>query len=183
MADYEKNSDSEIQETLVNVNRVTKVTKGVRRFSFSACVVFVNKKGMVGYGHGKAKEVTEARTKATQSAKKNMIKVPLYQSRTIHYDVIGTKGTAKVILRKASPGKGVIAGGAIRSVFELAGVHDIVAKSIKSGSVHNMLASVFNAFSKLNTPSQIAKARQKPLDSLSTRSSVIAKKKIGESNV
>ncbi len=173
MADYEKKSDNEIQETLVNVNRVTKVTKGGRRFAFSACVVVGNKKGMVGYGHGKAKEVTEARSKATQAAKKNMIQVPLYQSRTIHYDVIGTKGTAKVILRKASPGKGVIAGGAIRSVFELAGVNDIVAKSIKSGSVYNMLAATFDAFSQLNKPSQIAKRRNKSLDVISTRSQKI----------
>jgi small subunit ribosomal protein S5 len=180
MADYENDSKDGIVESLVNVNRVTKVTKGGRRFAFSACVVVGNKKGMVGYGHGKAKEVTEARTKATQAAKKNMIKIPLYQSRTIHYDVIGQKGAAKVILRKASPGKGVIAGGAIRSVFELAGVHDIVAKSIKSGGVYNMLAATFNAFSKLNQPSQIAKRRGKSLETLSTRTSLVVKKKVSD---
>jgi small subunit ribosomal protein S5 len=172
MADYENDASEGIVESLVSVNRVTKVTKGGRRFAFSACVVVGNRRGMVGYGHGKAKEVTEARVKATQAAKKNMIRVPLYQSRTIHYDVVGQKGAAKVILRKASPGKGVIAGGAIRSVFDLAGVNDIVAKSIKSGGVYNMLAATFDAFSKLNNPSKIARRRGKPLDVLSTRSAI-----------
>ena len=172
MADYENDASEGIVESLVSVNRVTKVTKGGRRFAFSACVVVGNRRGMVGYGHGKAKEVTEARVKATQAAKKNMIRVPLYQSRTIHYDVVGQKGAAKVILRKASPGKGVIAGGAIRSVFDLAGVNDIVAKSIKSGGVYNMLAATFDAFSKLNNPSKIARRRGKPLDVLSTRSTI-----------
>jgi small subunit ribosomal protein S5 len=173
MADYENDVSEGIVESLVSVNRVTKVTKGGRRFAFSACVVVGNRKGMVGYGHGKAKEVTEARAKATQAAKKNMIKVPLYQSRTIHYDVIGQKGAAKVILRKASPGKGVIAGGAIRSVFDLAGVNDIVAKSIKSGGVYNMLAATFDAFSKLNNPNKVAKRRGKSLELLSTRSAIV----------
>ena len=172
MSNYDKSSSEGIVENLVSVNRVTKVTKGGRRFSFSACVVVGNKKGMVGYGHGKAKEVTEARLKASQAAKKNMVKIPLFQSRTIHYDVVGNKGVAKVILRKAPAGKGVIAGGAIRSVFDLAGINDIVVKSINSGEVYNMLAATFNAFSKLKNPSNIAKRRGIPLSALSTRSKI-----------
>jgi small subunit ribosomal protein S5 len=172
MSNYEKNSSEGIIENLVGVNRVTKVTKGGRRFSFSACVVVGNKKGMVGYGHGKAKEVTEARLKASQAARKNMIKVPLFQSRTIHYDVIGCQGVAKVILRKAPSGKGVIAGGAIRSVFDLAGINDIVVKSINSGETYNMLAATFNAFSKLKNPSAIARRRGLSLAELSTRQKI-----------
>ena len=183
MADYQNDSDQGVVENLVNVNRVTKVTKGGRRFAFAACVVVGNKNGMVGYVHAKAKEVTEARAKATEAAKKNMIRIPLYQSRTIHYDVIGNKGSAKVILRKAGPGKGVIAGGVIRSVFELAGINDIVAKSIKSGGVYNMLAATFDAFSKLNQPSSIAKRRGKTLEALSNREIVLIKKNSSEENV
>ena len=112
----------EISTTLVGVTRVTKVVKGGRKFSFAACVVAGNGTGSVGYGHGKAKEVTEARVKATQAAKKAMIKVPLYQGRTIHHDVQGRSGAAKVILRKAKPGTGIIAGGPMRAIFESIGV-------------------------------------------------------------
>jgi small subunit ribosomal protein S5 len=172
MTNFDKNATDGIVENLVSVNRVTKVTKGGRRFSFSACVVVGNKKGMVGYGHGKAKEVTEARLKASDAAKKNMVKIPLYQSRTIHYDVIGKKGVAKVILRKAPSGKGVIAGGAIRSLFDLAGINDIVVKSINSAETYNMLAATFDAFAKLKNPSFIAKRRGLPLSQLSTRNKI-----------
>ena len=163
-----KDSDN-IVEFLLNVNRVTKVTKGGRRFSFSACVVAGNKKGMVGYGHGKAKEVVGAREKASESAKKNMVSIPLYQGRTIHHDVEGRKGSARVILRKAPPGTGVIAGVGMRVVFDFLGIKDIVAKSIKSGSVYNVLEATFDALSHLNLPSAVAKRRGIPTNLVSTR--------------
>lgn len=167
-----ENTSEAMSEVLVSVNRVTKVTKGGRRFSFSACVVIGDKKGMVGYGHGKAKEVAEARSKASQVAKKNMVKVPLYQNRTIHHDVLGSNGAARVVLRRANPGTGVIAGGGMRAVFDSLGIHDIVAKSIKSGGVYNVLAATFNAFANLNPPSAVAKRRGLPLEQISTRNEV-----------
>jgi small subunit ribosomal protein S5 len=127
--------------TLVNVSRVTKVVAGGRTFSFAACVVAGNHAGSVGYGHGKAKEVTEARAKANQAAKKCMIKVPLYQGRTIHHDVRGHSGAASVVLRRARPGTGIIAGGPMRAVLESMGLHDIVAKSLGSSNVYSMIAA------------------------------------------
>lgn len=172
-----KNPDNEsegIVEVLVNVNRVTKVTKGGRRFSFAACVVVGDKKGRVGYGHGKAKEVSEARSKAAQAAKRNIVKVPLYQNRTIHHDVLGSNGAARVVIRRASPGTGVIAGGGMRAVFDSLGIHDIVAKSIRSGGIYNVLAATFDAFAKLNPPGLVAKRRGIPIEQISTRNEVNA---------
>lgn len=122
-----KKDEETLSEVLVDVNRVTKVVKGGRRFAFSAYVVVGDKAGRVGAGHGKAKEVNEARGKAKQAAKKRMMKVPLYQNRTIHHDVVGKSGAAKVILRRAKAGTGVIAGGSMRAIFDSLGVHDIVA--------------------------------------------------------
>ena len=146
-------------EMLVDVSRVTKVVKGGRKFSFSACVVSGNKSGMVGYGHGKAKEVTEARAKATQAAKKSMVKVPLYQGRTIHHDVYGRFGASKVVIRRANPGTGIIAGSAMRAIFESMGIHDIVAKSLGSSNVYTLIAATFDALSKLNAPKLVAEKR------------------------
>lgn len=157
-------------EMLVDVSRVTKVVKGGRKFSFSACVISGNKSGMVGYGHGKAKEVTEARAKATQSAKKNMIKTSLYQGRTIHHDVIGSSGASRVVLRKARPGTGIIAGGAMRAIFESMGVHDIVAKSLGSSNVYTLIAATFDALMKLNSPKVIAERRGVKISELGTKS-------------
>lgn len=155
--------ESEFKEVLVSVNRVTKVAKGGRRFSFSAVMIVGDGKGRVGYGLGKAKEVTEARTKATQEAKKCMIRVPLKDSRTTHHDIVGHRGSGKVLLRTAKPGTGVIAGGPMRAVFEAVGIHDIVAKSLGSSNVHNMLAATFDAFDRLSTPKRVAEKRNKKI--------------------
>lgn len=164
-----KQNDENHSENLVHVGRVTKVVKGGRKFSFSACVVAGDKSGRVGYGHGKAKEVTEARGKAAQAAKKSMIKVPLYQGRTIHHDVYGHSGAAKVIIRKAKPGTGIIAGGAMRSIFESLGVHDIVAKSLGSSNVYAMIAATFDALSRLSSPKMVAARRGKNITEISSR--------------
>lgn len=167
MSQTDKVEDT-IQETLVGVSRVTKVVKGGRRFSFAACVVAGSKNGSVGYGHGKAKEVAEARAKASQSAKKGMLEVPLYQNRTIHHDVMGKSGAAKVVLRRAKPGTGIIAGGAMRAIFESLGVHDIVAKSLGSSNTYSMIAATFDALSKLSSPKNIAERREKNVGDLLT---------------
>jgi small subunit ribosomal protein S5 len=170
MAKAKKNIGDSFTETLVDVNRVTKVVKGGRKFSFSACIVAGDKAGKVGYGHGKAKEVTEARAKATQEARKDIIKVPLYQNRTIHHDVIGKSGAAKVILRRAKAGTGVIAGGVMRAIFDSLGVHDIVAKSLGSSNVYAMIAATFDALSQLSSPKNIAERRGKKINELSVKS-------------
>lgn len=171
MAIAKKNTGEAFTETLVDVNRVTKVVKGGRKFSFSACIVAGDKAGKVGYGHGKAKEVTEARAKATQAARKDMVRIPLYQNRTIHHDVIGRSGAAKVILRRAKAGTGVIAGGAMRAIFDSLGVHDIVAKSLGSSNVYAMIAATFDALSQLSSPKSIAERRGRKINEVSTKSS------------
>ncbi len=162
-----REDDEAIVETLVDVRRVAKVVKGGRRFAFSACIVCGNKAGSVGFGHGKAREVAEARTKATNSAKKSMIKIPLYQGRTIHHDVTGKSGASKVVIRRAKPGTGIIAGGAMRCIFESLGVHDIVAKSIGSSNVHTMILATLDALSRLSSPMLIADRRNKKVADLS----------------
>jgi small subunit ribosomal protein S5 len=165
----EANKQDAVTETLVGVTRVTKVVKGGRKFSFAACVVSGDKSGCVGYGHGKAKEVGEARTKASQSAKKAMVQIPLYQGRTIHHDIIGHSGAARVLLRRAKPGTGIIAGGAMRAIFDHLGVHDIVAKSLGSSNVYSMIAATFDALQKLSSPKAIADRRGKIMTELSTK--------------
>lgn len=166
MSKHSKNNDS-VVEDLVHVNRVTKVVKGGRNFSFAAIVIVGDEKGKVGYGNGKAKEVTEARAKATKDARKNMISVPLYQGRTIHHDIVGKSGAAKVLLRRAAPGTGVIAGGPLRSIFGRLGVEDIVAKSLGSSNPQAMIAATFNALKNLNSPKSIATRRGKNIAELS----------------
>jgi small subunit ribosomal protein S5 len=158
-----------LSETVVGVSRVTKVVKGGRKFSFSTCVIAGDKEGRVGYGHGKAKEVAEARAKASQEAKKEMIEIPLYEGRTIHHDVTGKSGAAKVILRRAKAGTGVIAGGAMRAILDSLGVHDIVAKSLGSSNIYAMIAATFDALLKLSSPKTIAERRGKKITDLSTR--------------
>jgi small subunit ribosomal protein S5 len=162
-------SGEQLNEVLVNVNRVTKVTKGGSRFSFSACIIVGDKNGRVGYGHGKAKEVTGARAKAVIKAKNNLTRVLLHQGRTIHHDVIGKSGAGKVILKKAKPGTGLIAGGAMRAIFDSLGVHDIVAKSLGSNNVYAMIAATFDALLKLSSPKMLALKRGKQLSELSTK--------------
>lgn len=155
-----KNIDENLTESLVDVNRVTKVVKGGRKFSFSACIISGNKKGSVGYGHGKAKEVTEARAKAAQSAKKNFTQVPLLEGRTIHHDVVGKSGAGKVLLRRAKPGTGVIAGGPLRAIFDCLGVQDIVAKSLGSTNTYALIHAAFDALQKLSSPKEVASRRR-----------------------
>jgi small subunit ribosomal protein S5 len=164
--DSTKNTEG-LSEELVHVNRVTKVVKGGRNFSFAAIVVVGDGEGKVGFGNGKAKEVTEARAKATKDAKNNLMTVPLYKGRTIHHDVIGKSGAAKVLLRRAAPGTGVIAGGPMRSIFGCLGIADIVAKSLGSSNPNAMITATFEALRSLNTPKVIAARRDKNVTEIS----------------
>lgn len=162
-----KNHDS-LKEEIVHVNRVTKVVQGGRNFSFFAVVVVGDTKGNVGFGNGKAKEVAEARAKATKAARKAVVNIPLYQGRTIHHDVVGKSGAAKVILRRATPGTGIIAGGAMRSIFSCLGIADIVAKSVGSSNPNAMITATFNALKNLSTPKMIANKRNKLITEISS---------------
>ena len=155
------NSDSEYKEVVASVKRVAKVVKGGRRFGFSVVIIAGNSKGLVGYGLGKAKEIMEARSKASQAAKKSLTKVYLKENRTIHHDILGRSGAGKVLLRTAPAGTGIIAGGAMRAIFEMLGIHDVVAKSLGSSNVHNMVGATFDALQKLSSPKQIAERRGK----------------------
>lgn len=173
------NAESEYKEVLVSVKRVAKVVKGGRRFGFSVVVVAGNGKGLVGYGLGKAKEVMEAKTKASQAAKKNLQKVSLKEGRTIHHDVLGHSGAGKVLLRSAPAGTGIIAGGSMRAVFEMLGVHDVVAKSLGSSNVHNMVGATFDALQKLSSPKLIAERRGKKIGEIfGNRKNIIDSKEV-----
>ena len=151
--------DTDLVDKLVGINRVAKVVKGGRRFGFAALVVVGDQRGKVGFGTGKAKEVPEAIKKATDDAKKNMIKVPLKEGRTLHHDMKGHFGAGKVVLRTAPSGTGIIAGGPMRAVFETLGVQDVVAKSIGTSNPHNMIKATFDAFASMNSPRNIANKR------------------------
>lgn len=151
--------EPELVEKLVAVNRVAKVVKGGRRFGFAALVVVGDGKGRVGTGHGKAKEVPEAIRKATEQAKRNMIRVPLREGRTLHHDVSGRYGAGRVHLRTAPSGTGVIAGGPLRAIFDCVGVQDIVAKSIGSSNPYNMVNATFEALKAMQSPRQVAGRR------------------------
>ncbi|MGI9452549.1 MAG: 30S ribosomal protein S5, partial [Geminicoccaceae bacterium] len=148
----DRQGDGELTDKLVNVNRVAKVVKGGRRFGFSALVVVGDGKGRVGFGSGKAREVPEAVRKATEQAKRGMIRVPLRQGRTLHHDVEGRFGAGHVVLRAAPPGTGIIAGGPMRAVFESLGIGDVVAKSIGTSNPHNMIKATFDALRNINSP-------------------------------
>jgi|AGTN01.1.fsa_nt_gi ribosomal protein S5, bacterial/organelle type len=153
--------ESEFVDKLVHINRVAKVVKGGRRFAFAALVVVGDAKGRVGYGSGKAREVPEAIRKATEQAKRNLIKVPLREGRTLHHDVNGHFGAGRVVLRAAPPGTGIIAGGPMRAVFETMGVADVVAKCMGTSNPHNMIKATFAALESLNSPRSIAAKRGK----------------------
>ena len=153
--------DQELVDKLVGINRVAKVVKGGRRFGFAALVVVGDQRGKVGFGTGKAKEVPEAIKKATDDAKKNMVKVPMKEGRTLHHDMKGHYGAGKVVLRSAPSGTGIIAGGPMRAVFETLGVQDVVAKSIGTSNPHNMIKATFDAFNSMNSPRNIASKRGK----------------------
>lgn len=159
----------ELVEKLVHVNRVAKTVKGGRTMSFAAVVVVGDGKGRVGYGSGKASEVPEAVTKATNEAKKNMVRIPLREGRTLHHDVHGRYGAGKVVLRTAPAGTGVIAGGPMRAVFEALGVQDVVAKSLGSNNPYNMIKATFNALESINSPRMVAAKRGKKVGDIVSR--------------
>ena len=165
-----KNTDqNELIEKLVSINRVAKVVKGGRRFSFAALVVVGDGNGMVGHGKGKAKEVPEAIKKATDEAKINMIRVPLRHGRTLHHDIKGRFDSGKVYLRSAPSGTGVIAGGPMRAVFEALGIEDIVAKSVGSSNPHNMIRATFEALKSSSSPKIIAMRRGLKINDITKR--------------
>jgi small subunit ribosomal protein S5 len=151
--------ESEFKEKMVALNRVAKVTKGGRTFSFAAIVVVGDGKGKVGQGLGKAREVSDAISKAVEDAKKNLITVPVIHG-TLPHEINGKFGAGKVLLKPASAGTGVIAGGAMRAVLDMAGVHNVLAKSMGSSNPHNVVKATLDALSKLRTPQQIAKTRR-----------------------
>lgn len=152
---------SELVDKLVHINRVAKVVKGGKRFGFAALVVVGDQKGRVGFGHGKAREVPEAVRKATEAAKKSLVRVPLREGRTLHHEVLGRHGAGKVVLRPAPVGTGIIAGGPLRAVFDALGVHDVVAKSVGSSNPYNMVRATFDALKGQNSPKMIANKRGK----------------------
>ena len=160
---------NEFIEKLVSINRVAKVVKGGRRFSFAALVVVGDGNGMVGHGKGKAKEVPEAIKKATDEAKNSMIRVPLRQGRTLHHDIKGRFDSGNVFLRSAPSGTGVIAGGPMRAVFEALGIQDIVAKSIGSSNPHNMVRATFEALKVVSSPKIIASRRGLKVNDITKR--------------
>jgi small subunit ribosomal protein S5 len=152
-------ADSEFVEKLVSINRVAKVVKGGRRFGFAALVVVGDGKGRVGHGAGKAREVPEAIRKATEAAKRTMIRVPLREGRTLHHDLKGHFGAGQVVMRAAPAGTGIIAGGPMRAVFEALGVQDVVAKSIGTSNPHNMVKATLAALSSIVSPRVVAARR------------------------
>ncbi|MDE3059458.1 MAG: 30S ribosomal protein S5 [Pseudomonadota bacterium] len=160
---------SELIDKLVSINRVAKVVKGGRRFGFAALVVVGDGKGKVGYGSGKAKEVSDAMRKATDDAKKHMVRIPLREGRTLHHDLYGRFGAGKVIIRTAPVGTGIIAGGPMRAVFEALGVQDVVAKSVGTSNPHNMLKATFAALDTMKSPRAIAAKRGKKVGDIVER--------------
>jgi small subunit ribosomal protein S5 len=157
----EERESGELIEKLVGINRVAKVVKGGKRFSMAALIVVGDGKGKAGYGTGKAREVPEAIRKGTESATRDMRRVPLREGRTLHHDVVGVYGSGRVILRAAPPGTGIIAGGPMRAVFEALGVQDIVAKSVGTSNPHNMIKATFNALEQVVSPRSVAMRRGK----------------------
>lgn len=161
-----RDSDDEqdgLQDYLVAVNRTSKTVKGGRRFSFTALVIVGDGKGRVGFGKGKAKEVMDAKVKATQLAKKSMFRVPLKEGRTIHHDVVSKVGAGIVVVRSAPSGTGVIAGGPIRQIFDALGVKDVVVKSTRSSNPFNMIYAVFKALKEIKPPKLVAQRRSKKI--------------------
>ncbi len=161
--------DSDLVDKLVSINRVAKVVKGGRRFGFAALVVVGDQKGRVGFGKGKAREVPEAIRKATEAAKRGMIRVPLREGRTLHHDTFGRFGAGRVVLRAAPPGTGIIAGGPMRAVFETLGVQDIVTKSIGTSNPYNMLRATFAALNDVMSPRSVAARRGKKVSEIFDR--------------
>ena len=159
----------EFIDKLVHINRVAKVVKGGKRFGFAALVIVGDQKGRVGFGHGKAREVPEAIRKATEAAKRNLVRVPLREGRTLHHDVHGRHGAGKVYLRAAPAGTGIIAGGPMRAVFETLGMQDVVAKSIGSSNPYNMVRATFDALKHQDSPRSVDSRRNIKVSTLQAR--------------
>lgn len=173
----------ELIEKLVHINRVSKTVKGGKRFGFAALVIVGDGKGRVGFGHGKAREVPEAISKATAAAKKTMVRIPLREGRTLHHDGYGHFGAGKVHVRSAPAGTGIIAGGPIRAVFESLGVADVVAKSTGSNNPYNMIRAVFTALEEQQSPRSVAQRRgRKVADLLARRGDVTQTQAVAEAD-
>ena len=162
----DRGEQQEFVEKLVGINRVAKVVKGGRRFGFSAVVVVGDGKGRVGYGLGKAREVPEAIRKATERARKSLVRVPLREGRTLHHDVTGRYGAGRVVLRNAPSGTGIIAGGAMRAVFEVVGIHNVLAKCIGTNNPVNVVRATLNGLAELADPEQVAAKRGKTVEEI-----------------
>jgi small subunit ribosomal protein S5 len=167
----DQKDDPELIEKLVGINRVAKVVKGGRRFGFAALVIVGDGRGRVGHGAGKAREVPEAIRKATDQAKRTMVRIPLREGRTLHHDIKGDYGAGHVIMRSAPAGTGVIAGGPMRAIFESLGVQDVVAKSTGSSNPHNMIKATFDALTRIGSPRAVAGKRGKKVAEIFGRSS------------
>ncbi len=163
----------EFQDRLVAINRVAKTVKGGKNFGFAALVVVGDQKGRVGFGKGKAREVPEAIRKASQEAKRNLIKVPMRDGRTLHHDAQGRHGAGKVVIRTAPPGTGVIAGGPMRAVFEMVGIQDVVAKSIGTSNPYNMVRATIDALKEQANPRSIAAKRGLKVSDLIARRAAV----------
>ncbi len=161
-----RGEESELIERLVGINRVAKVVKGGRRFGFAALMVVGDGRGRVGFGMGKAREVPEAIRKASEQARRNMIRVPLREARTLHHDIKGRHGAGKVLLRSAPPGTGIIAGGPLRAVFEALGIQDVVAKAVGSNNPYSMVNATFDALRNTESPRQVASRRGKKVSEI-----------------
>ncbi len=161
--------ESEFSDKLVHINRVAKVVKGGKRFGFAALVIVGDLKGRVGFGHGKAREVPEAIRKATEAARRNLLRVPLRDARTLHHDSEGRHGAGQDVLRSAPPGTGIIAGGSMRAVFEMLGVHDVVAKSLGSKNAYNVVRATFDALKVQESPRLVAARRNKKVADIVSR--------------
>lgn len=162
----EEREESELVERLVGINRVAKVVKGGRRFGFAALVVVGDGRGRVGFGSSKAREVPDAIKKATEQAKRHMIRVPLREARTLHHDVHGHDGAGRVFLRSAVPGTGIIAGGPLRAIFEALGIQDVVAKVQGSNNPYSMVNATFDALKRIQSPRQVAARRGKKVSDI-----------------
>ncbi len=173
-------NQSELVEKLVSVNKVSKTVKGGKNFSFAVLVVVGDKNGKVGFGKGNAKEVNDAKNKAFEVARKSLVKIPLKESRTTHHDVEGRFCSAKVNIRTAPPGTGVIAGGPMRAIFECVGINDIVSKSIGTSNPYNMVWATFKALEKLYSPKQIAERRSKEVSDIIKKRNLLLNKKNNE---
>jgi small subunit ribosomal protein S5 len=172
--------DSEFVDKLVHINRVAKVVKGGKRFGFAALVIIGDQKGRAGFGHGKAREVPEAIRKATEAAKRALVRVALREGRTLHHDVFGRHGAGKVYLRAAPPGTGIIAGGPMRAVFETLGMQDVVAKSVGSSNPYNVVRATFDALKHQDSPRSVAARRNIKVSTLQSRRTGIDSEQVAE---